>query len=172
MLESLLSKVTRYDQGSILAPMFSLRVCSFLFHRGDLVSFWPISVNALNPWSPRSEFSRKTRYFYFALLRARVQRNFQMTVKSNPISFALVLLCFACFLIQKTCVNFFNRLDSKLKSIAPLSLAFSRASRSLLVFLSSSHLSVNPENPKEWPASISLLNHTLRSWEWRNWLTL
>ena len=172
MLESLLSKVARYDQGSILAPMFSLRVCSFLLHRGDLVSFWPSSVNALNPWSPRSEFSRKTRYFYFALLRARVQRNFQMTVKSNPISFALVLLCFACFLIQKTCVNFFNRLDSKLKSIAPLSLAFSRASRSLLVFLSSSHLSVNPENPKEWPASISLLNHTLRSWEWRNWLTL
>lgn len=172
MLESLLSKVARYDQGSILAPMFSLRVCSFLFHRGDLVSFWPISVNALNPWSPKSEFSRKTHYFYFALLRARVQRNFQMTVKSNPISFALVLLCFACFLIQKTCVNFFNRLDSKLKSIAPLSLAFSRASRSLLVFLSSSHLSVNPENPKEWPASIPLLNHTLRSWEWRNWLTL
>lgn len=164
--------MARYDQGSILAPMFSLRVCSFLFHRGDLVSFWPISVNALNPWSPKSEFSRKTRYFYFALLRARVQRNFQMTVKSNPISFALVLLCFACFLIQKTCVNFFNRLDSKLKSIAPLSLAFSRASRSLLVFLSSSHLSVNPENPKEWPASISLLNHTLRPWEWRNWLTL
>ena len=164
--------MARYDQGSILAPMFSLRVCSFLFHRGDLVSFWPISVNALNPWSPKSEFSRKTRYFYFALLRARVQRNFQMTVKSNPISFALVLLCFACFLIQKTCVNFFNRLDSKLKSIAPLSLAFSRASRSLLVFLSSSHLSVNPENPKEWPASISLLNHTLRLWEWRNWLTL
>ena len=164
--------MARYDQGSILAPMFSLRVCSFLFHRGDLVSFWPISVNALNPWSPKSEFSRKTRYFYFALLRARVQRNFQMTVKSNPISFALVLLCFACFLIQKTCVNFFNRLDSKLKSIAPLSLAFSRASRSLLVFLSSSHLSVNPENPKEWPASISLLNHTFRSWEWRNWLTL
>ena len=172
MLESLLSKVARYDQGSILAPMFSLRVYSFLFHRGDLVSFWPISVNALNPWSPKSEFSRKTRYFYFALLRARVQRNFQMTVKSNPISFALVLLCFACFLIQKTCVNFFNRLDSKLKSIAPLSLAFSRATRSLLVFLSSSHLSVNPENPKEWPASISLLNHTLRPWEWRNWLTL
>ena len=164
--------MARYDQGSILAPMFSLRVCSFLFHRGDLVSFWPISVNALNPWSPKSEFSRKTRYFYFALLRARVQRNFQMTVKSNPISFALVLLCFACFLIQKTCVNFFNRLDSKLKSIAPLSLTFSRASRSLLVFLSSSHLSVNPENPKEWPASISLLNHTFRSWEWRNWLTL
>ena len=164
--------MARYDQGSILAPMFSLRVCSFLFHRGDLVSFWPISVNALNPWSPKSEFSRKTRYFYFALLRARVQRNFQMTVKSNPISFALVFLCFACFLIQKTCVNFFNRLDSKLKSIAPLSLAFSRASRSLLVFLSSSHLSVNPENPKEWPASISLLNHTLRPWEWRNWLTL
>ena len=172
MLESLLSKVARYDQGSILAPMFSLRVCSFLFHRGDLVPFWPISVNALNPWSPKSEFSRKTRYFYFALLRARVQRNFQMTVKSNPISFALVLLCFAFFLIQKTCVNFFNRLDSKLKSIAPLSLAFSRASRSLLVFLSSSHLSVNPENPKEWPSSISLLNHTLRPWEWRNWLTL
>ena len=172
MLESLLSKVARYDQGSILAPMFSLRVCSFLFHRGDLVSFRPISVNALNPWSPKSEFSRKTRYFYFAVLRARVQRNFQMTVKSNPTSFALVSLCVACFLIQKTCVNFFNRLDSKLKSIAPLSLAFSRASRSLLVFLSSSHLSVNPENPKEWPASISLLNHTLRSWEWRNWLTL
>lgn len=164
--------MARYDQGSILAPMFSLRVCSFLFHRGDLVSFWPISVNALNPWSPKSEFSRKTRYFYFALLRARVQRNFQMTVKSNPISFALVLLCFACFLIQKTCVNFFNRLDSKLKSIAPLSLAFSRASRSLLVFLSSSHLPVNSENPKECPASISLLNHTLRPWEWRNWLTL
>ena len=97
--------------------MFSLRVCSFLFHRGDLVSFWPISVNALNPWSPKSEFSRKTRYFYFAVLRARVQRNFQMTVKSNPTSFALVSLCVACFLIQKTCVNFFNRLHSKLKSI-------------------------------------------------------
>ena len=172
MLESLLSKVARYDQGSILAPMFSLRVCSFLFHRGDLVSFRPISVNALNPWSPKSEFSRKTRYFYFAVLRARVQRNFQMTVKSNPTSFALVSLCVACFLIQKTCVNFFNRLHSKLKSIAPLSLAFSRASRSLLVFLSSSHLPVNSENPKECPASILLLNHTLRSWEWRNWLTL